>query len=106
VLGRRVARRAAGDRERRSVRNHVVGCERDDLRVTAASEPEARTRRQRRPRIAARRLQQDVGGKTDLRQLFGHQEPVIAVGDHDRTSEQGRIGNAQQGFLEGGMRAE
>jgi hypothetical protein len=71
-----------------------------------SAQREGRPRRDRRPRIAAGGLEQNVGFRSDLCKLLGDQKTILSVGDGDRAPEQHRIGHAPHGILEGRKAAE
>ena len=82
----------------------MVGGEHDDDRVGRAARGEARRDGDRRTRVAARRLQHDVGLRADLAQLVGDEEAVIEIGDDDRPLER-RVSQHRHRRLEGGALA-
>ena len=82
----------------------MVGGEHDDDCVGRAARGEARRDGDRRTRVAARRLQHDVGLRADLAQLVGDEEAVVEIGDDDRPFER-RVGQHRHRRLEGGALA-
>ena len=78
----------------------MIGGKRDDQRIVAAAERKSRARDNRRTGIPPHRFEQDVGLRTDRRELLGDQEAILRVGDDHRPAKQSRIGHAANGFLE------
>ena len=100
VVLRRFARRRAHLGEGERIGHDMIGGKRDDERIVAAPERISRARDNGRTGIPPHRLEQNVGFRTNRRELLGDQEAVLGVGDDDRPTEQGRIGHAANGFLE------
>ena len=84
----------------------MVGGKRDDDGAIVARQRVAGAGGDRRTGIAPRRLEQDIGLGADGGELLGDEEAVLAVGHHDRSSKQSRIGDPAHGLLEGRQRAE
>ena len=84
----------------------MIGGKRDDQRIIAAAERKSRAGDNRRTGIPPRRFEQNVGFRTDRRELLGDQETILGVGHDHRPAKQSRIGHATNGFLEGRQRPE
>ena len=97
---------AAGFGEGRRITHDVIGSKRDHDGVTAAIEGKCRPGNDRRPGIAAHRLEQDIGLDADLRELLGDHKPVLVIGHDDGAAEQRAIGNTSHGLLKRRMPAE
>ena len=97
---------AAGGDERRGVAHDMVGGQHEHERLRRLRGDVRGRGRHRGPGIAARRLEQDFGGNADFLELLAHQEAIIAVGDHYRAAEYGRIGDAGDRLLQRRLRAQ
>jgi hypothetical protein len=103
-------RGAAGERadlgECARIGNDVVGGKSDDDGAVVARQRIAGAGGGRRAGIAPRRFEQNVGFGANGRKLLGDQEPVLAVGHHDRPSKQSRVGDPAHGLLERRQRTD
>jgi hypothetical protein len=78
----------------------VVGCQHQHEGIVIAFGREHGGDRDGRTRIAAHRLEHDVGLDAALAQLLGHDKAEIGIGNDDRTGEQVGIRNARKHLLE------
>ncbi len=99
-------RAAASGEERRGVAHDMVGGQHEHERLRRLRGDMRGRGRHRRPGIAARRLEQDLRLDADLLKLLAHQEAIVAVGDHHRAAENGRVGDAGDRFLQRRLRAQ
>ena len=82
------------------VAHDVVGGQHEHERVVITLRCEHGRDRDGGPRIAAARLEHDVGLDAQLAQLLGHHETKVGVGDDDRPREQAGIRNTREHLLE------
>jgi hypothetical protein len=78
----------------------VVGRQHEHEGIAIAFGREQGGDRDRRTRIAAHRLEHDVGLDAALTQLLGHDKAEVGIGDDDRPREQIRTRNARKHLLE------
>ena len=81
--------------------NDVIGCEHQHQGVAVALGREHGGNRDRRPGIAAHRLEHDVRLDAALAQLLRHHEAKVGLGDHDRARKQFGIRYAREHLLKG-----
>ena len=82
--------------------DHVVGCQHQHEGFAVALGRQHGADRDRRTRVAAQRLEHDVGLDTALAQLLGHHETEIGMGDNDRARKQVGGGYARKHLLKRG----
>ena len=103
-------RRFACDRahlgEGERIGHDMIGGKRHDDRIVAAAERISRARDNGRTGIPPHRFEQNVGFRTDRRELLGDQEAILPIGHDHRPAKQSRIGHASDGFLESRQRPE
>jgi len=78
----------------------VVGRQHEHEGVAIAFGREQGGDRDRKTRIAAHRLEHNVGLDATLAQLLGHDKAEVGIGDDDRPREQVRMRNARKHLLE------
>ena len=100
VVLRRFTRRHAHLGEGDRIGHDMIGGERDKDRIVTAAECISGARDDGRTGIPPHRFEQNVGLRTDRRELLGHQEAILPIGHDHRPAKQSRIGHAANGFLE------